>query len=43
VNRLGGNTTRVSQTDINLINSFRVQEIIQERYGGQLFAVLIPT
>jgi hypothetical protein len=29
---LGGNTTRVSRTDINLINSFCVQEIIQEKY-----------
>jgi hypothetical protein len=36
---LGGNTTRVSRADENLTNLFCVQEIIQEKYGGQLFAV----
>ena len=36
---LGGNTTRVSQTDVNLINSFCVQGIIR----GSLEPSLILT
>jgi hypothetical protein len=40
---LGGNTTRVSQTDVNFIYLFCVQEIMHEKYGSQLFAVFIPT